>query len=343
MNRINVREFINDKTKKYVLVLGEAGYGDRIQVLLEAIEYCKKTGRYLVVNWNDQIWNENGKHDFYHYFSFTKDVKSIHFLDFFTILRAEQRNRDFTIFPTCWNREKDKLMSVKFNSKIYYNQKYNSFINNKSVQNIINNKTDDFCETLVIFPGNGLRTYSYRFFNKIILNQKYREKIQNEPDFKNICQEPYICIHLRGTDRSLKSKFNNNSNNADEYVNSILNKILMRKNKNIKTFFICCDDNKLLDTFKKNRSEIAGLSGLRFYYHIEFLSKIKDVDIKQKGIHNIDEESLFKEGITKQDINYYTILDFVIMINSEEVISDGTSLYSNMAKSIKKFSSNGLI
>ena len=70
MYRINVTQFIRDKTKKYVLVLGEAGFGDRIQVLLEAMEYSKKTGRYLVVNWNDQIWNEKEKHDFYHYFSF---------------------------------------------------------------------------------------------------------------------------------------------------------------------------------------------------------------------------------------------------------------------------------
>lgn len=343
MNRINVTQFIKDKTKKYVLLLGEAGFGDRLQVLLEAMEYSKKTGRYLVVNWNDQIWNEKEKHDFHHYFSFTNDVKSIHFLDFLTILRAQERNNNFTIFPHCWNREKNKLITIKFNSKIYYNQKYNSFINNKSIQNIIKKKREDFSENLVIIPGNGFRSFTYSFFNKIILNQKYREKIQNEPDFKNLCQEPYICIHLRGTDRSLKTKFNNNSNNSDEYVNSILNKILMRENKNIKTFFICCDDNKLLDTFKKNRNEIAGLSGIRFYYHIDFLSKIKFVNVKNKGIHNIDEESLFKEGITKQDMNYYTILDFVIMINSEGVISDGKSLYSNMAKSIKKFSNNGLL
>ena len=343
MYRINVTQFIRDKTKKYVLVLGEAGFGDRIQVLLEAMEYSKKTGRYLVVNWNDQIWNEKEKHDFHHYFSFTNDVKFIHFLDFFTILRVQQRNRNFTIFPPCWNQEKKKLMNIKFNSKIYYNQKYNSFINNKSIENIIKNKNQDFSENLVIIPGNGYRSYTYSFFNNIILNQKYREKIQNEPDFKNLCLEPYICIHLRGTDRSLKSKFNNNSNNSDEYVNSILNKILTRENKNIKAFFICCDDNKLLDTFIKNKGEIAGLSGLRFYFHVDFLSKIKVVDVKNKGIHNIDEDSLLKEGITKQNINYYTILDFVIMINSEDIISDETSLYSFMAKNIKKFSSNGLL
>lgn len=343
MYRINVKQFVEDKTKKYVLVLGEAGFGDRLQVLLEAMEYSKKTGRYLVVNWNDQIWNEKERYDFHHYFSFTNDVKYIHFLDFFNILRVQQRNNNFTIFPPCWNREKNKLINIKFDSKRHYNLKYNSFINNKSIQNIIKNKKEDFSENLVIIPGNGFRTYTYRFFNKIILNQKYQEKIQNEPDFKNLCEEPYICIHLRGTDRSLKTKFNNNSNNSDEYVNSILNKILMRENKNITSFFICCDDNKLLEIFKKNRKEMSGLSGLRFYYHIDFLSKIKDVDLKHKGIHNIDEESLLKEGITKQDINYYTIFDFVIMINSEEIISDGTSLYSKMATNIKRFSSNGLI
>lgn len=343
MYRINVKQFIDDNTKKYVLVLGEAGFGDRLQVLLEAMEYSKKTGRYLVVNWNDQIWNEKGKHDFHHYFSFTNDVKYIHFLDFFTILRAQERNNKFTIFPPCWNQEKNKLINIKFDSKKNYNQNYNLFINNKSIQNIIKDKKEDFSENLVIIPGNGYRNYTYSFFNKITLNQKYQEKIQNEPDFKNLCQEPYICIHLRGTDRSLKTQFNNNSNNSNEYVNSILNKILMRENKNIRSFFICCDDNKLLDTLKKNKNEMPGLSELRFYYHIDFLSKIKNVDVKNKGIHNIDEESLLKEGITKQDINYYTIFDFVIMINSEGIISDEKSLYSKMATNIKKFSSNGLL
>lgn len=276
MRRINLSGFINDKTMKYVLVLGEAGFGDRLQVLLEAMEYSKKTGRYLVVNWNDQIWNEKEGHDFYHYFSFTKDVKYIHFLDFLTILRVHRINRDFTIFPPCWNLEKNNLLKVKFNSKLYYNQKYNSFINDKLIKDIIKNKKEDFAENLVVLPGNGFRTYTYNFFNKIMLNQKYKEKIQNEPDFKNLCQEPYICIHLRGTDRSLKTKFNNNSNNSDEYVNFIMNKILMRENKNIKTLFICCDDNKLLELLKK-REEI---DGFRFYYHIDF--PLKDKECRRK-------------------------------------------------------------
>jgi len=343
MNRINIREFIKDKTKKYILVLGEAGFGDRLQVLLEAIEYSKKTGRYLVVNWNDQIWNEKERHDFYHYFSFTNDIKYIHFLDFINILRVHTRDPSFIIFPRCWNREKKRLMNIRFNSKTYYNDMYNSFINNKSIHNIIKNKKEDFSEKLVIFPGNGMRSYTYKFFNKIILKQKYKEKIQNEPDFKNICKEPYICIHLRGTDRSLKSKFNNNSNNSDEYVKSIIDKIIFRKNKNIKAFFICCDDNKLLYSFKKNIKDVDEVNGLQFHYHIEFLSKIKSVDVKNKGIHGASEESLLKVGITKQDINYYTIFDFIIMINSEDIISDGYSIYSNMAKSIKKFSCNGLL
>ena len=66
---VTEKELMRYKSEKYTLLKGCEGFGDRLQCLLQAIEYCKKTGRTLIVDWEDEHWcHEEGK-GFDYYFS----------------------------------------------------------------------------------------------------------------------------------------------------------------------------------------------------------------------------------------------------------------------------------
>lgn len=54
--------------KKYLIVKGCAGLGNRLFTICSAIEYCKKTGRTLFVDWSDGLLGPKGENVFNEYF-----------------------------------------------------------------------------------------------------------------------------------------------------------------------------------------------------------------------------------------------------------------------------------
>jgi len=46
--------------EKYLVLKGCAGLGNRLITLLKAIQYCKKTGRRLYVDWADGMFAGGG-------------------------------------------------------------------------------------------------------------------------------------------------------------------------------------------------------------------------------------------------------------------------------------------
>ena len=50
------------------------------------------------------------------------------------------------------------------------------------------------------------------------------------------------------------------------------------------------------------------------------------------GMHKLNENLLKKMSLTKNDVNLYTLLDFCILLNAQEVICDRHTFYSNTAK-----------
>ena len=87
-----------DGKEKFTLLKGCEGFGDRLQCLLQAIEYSEKTGRTLVVDWEDDDWcHEEGK-GFDHYFSID-GIKSIS-LDKFKSIASD--NQAMTTYPKGW-------------------------------------------------------------------------------------------------------------------------------------------------------------------------------------------------------------------------------------------------
>ena len=52
--------------KKYILLKGYEGFGDRLENLLQTISYCRKTNRVLVVDWSDYMWTNDLNYGFDH-------------------------------------------------------------------------------------------------------------------------------------------------------------------------------------------------------------------------------------------------------------------------------------
>ncbi len=53
---------------RYLIVKGTCGLGNRLMVLANALEYCEKTGRTIIVDWCDGMFTSKGKNAFTEYF-----------------------------------------------------------------------------------------------------------------------------------------------------------------------------------------------------------------------------------------------------------------------------------
>ena len=49
---------------KFVIFKGFEGFGDRLQCLLQIIQYSNITNRILVIDWSDEHWSKEKSGDF---------------------------------------------------------------------------------------------------------------------------------------------------------------------------------------------------------------------------------------------------------------------------------------
>ncbi len=61
--------------KKYLIVKGCAGLGNRLITLSKAIQYAQKTQRQLYVDWTDGMFADPGTNAFYRYFQLSSDIE----------------------------------------------------------------------------------------------------------------------------------------------------------------------------------------------------------------------------------------------------------------------------
>ena len=62
--------------QKYLILKGCAGLGNRIFSILNAISYCKKTGRKLIIDWSDGQFGKKHNNIFQNFFFIDDDVFS---------------------------------------------------------------------------------------------------------------------------------------------------------------------------------------------------------------------------------------------------------------------------
>lgn len=56
------------RNKKYLVLKGCAGLGNRLITLMGAIRYCERTQRILYVDWADGMFDQEGQNAFTQYF-----------------------------------------------------------------------------------------------------------------------------------------------------------------------------------------------------------------------------------------------------------------------------------
>ncbi len=72
---------------------------------------------------------------------------------------------------------------------------------------------------------------------------------------------------------------------------------------------------------------------ISIYKKGEAVSNINIETQKKSGVHLVDLKD--NKEISKHELNLLCLRDFCLMINAKEIVSDGISLYSNMAKRLK--------
>jgi hypothetical protein len=83
---------------KYLIVKGVAGLGDRFATLANAIEYARKSGRILLVDWSDGVFGTKGDNVFYRYFRLS-DIPYATSID--TIFEGS----GLTCYPDLWAKQ----------------------------------------------------------------------------------------------------------------------------------------------------------------------------------------------------------------------------------------------
>ena len=307
---------------KCIILKSIEGFGDRLEWLLQSIEYSKKTNRILIIDWSDEMWGDNDS-NFEDYF-FLNKLKYLTLNNF----KNNYYSKNMSIIPKIWN---NKLFLHP--NKDLYNTEYILNNDNNIINDIINNHSKDFNEDIVVISGIKNRTFIYSNFKYIKLNIILKNNIYNTTIYKQLQYIPYICIHLRGGDKliELNRKLQNKSNNLNLYVKNITSKLIkINMNKNIKNILILSDTKILLDYLKLKLKKIGNY---KIYTSKNFLLDNNLINI---GLHNLCKEELERNNLTKKIINFYTILDFYLLLNSKIIINDDISLFSNMAIKIKE-------
>lgn len=299
---------------KYVFLKGGQGFADRLQVLILIISYSKKTNRILVVDWYDKIWAGNTDYDFYYYFTLSSNINWITYDEFKAIYLKNKST--LSLIPNIWIKTNNLFKkNTNFDMSVFKENinEYKSFVQDGEIYEIIDNKRQDFEEDIVVITSNIRRKYKFIQFKNLFLKNTIKNKIASFEIVNKIKNIDYICVHLRGTDRRVSKKHNNNSNNYREYTENIKNKLINRTYKDIKNLVIISDSIVLIEEFEKLLEDDYTL-----YYSENILNKF--YRNSKTGMHKLNENLLKTMSLTKNDVNLYTLLDFCILLNAKEII-----------------------
>lgn len=304
---------------KYCVLKGIEGFGDRLQCLLQAIQYCEYTKRILVIDWRDSNWQQDESDKIENYFSI-ENIKTENINSFLS-----KHSRSNSVNPNSWV---DKISDSKY-QKFLYNKEY-SQVDNKIYKLIIHNKKNDFKEDIVVYPGIGHRSFVSKYFKYIKFNDHIVQKANKTLGYENLKSFEYNCIHLRSQNKiwsgsprilkNLKERINNKFPDRKSYFDFLFQKH-KDNNQGNKTVLIS-DDLICSNDFNKS------------YFNGELINLTKRYNSYNNlcGIH----KKIFECKKQKKMLNIDMLKDFYIMLQSKNIINDEISLFSNMAIFLKK-------
>ncbi len=154
---------------KYFIFRGCEGFGDRLQCLSQAIQYCFTSGRILVIDWRDRHWTQEKCHSIYEYLTI-KNIKTIDIKNFLD----NHYHKKLSIFNEEW---RDKI-SQENTMKYMYNEKMSLPGKNKILQKIIKKEVKDFAEDIVVYNGVFFRVWNKTFLNFITFSSKVYDLVE---------------------------------------------------------------------------------------------------------------------------------------------------------------------
>ena len=320
----SIKKYLNTPNLKFILFKGKEGFADRLQCLLQAIKYALATNRILVIDWRDEDWSHDINQPINTYFDL-KGVKNMYIEDFFEIWNEEKNS--LTIYPLAWK-------------EFIENPNCDSFLKNpifhlpnqaKCIEDICINKLEDFDEDIIVYPGIHHRTFDTKYLQCIELSNFVREKILAFYRQNSLESKKYDVIHLRGGSKkwmggklpynSLVKEGHNKWKNAYEYMDFLYEKYISESAQNREAeLFLISDTHKLISLWQEK------------YKIGKRVPNIASHNLIESGIHKLKKKDIIRnKNISKLEINFECIRDFILMLNSRILIGDEVSLFSNMA------------
>lgn len=306
--------------KKYAVLKGVAGWGDRLQCLLQTIGYARKTGRSMVVDWRDSDWTHDPSEPIEKWFSFSgiNTTPLSEFLDSWRGGKGAMRS-----FPEVWS---EVLDSPDYRRWIYKTQYYNA-VEHSHLQKITNGSPDHEHE-VVVCPGVGARFFAYSDCGAINPEPWLKDRISSFAREQGLKAGGYDVVHLRGGSKS--------------WAGGVVP--LKGLDDRIKKAWPT-RDSYLADMEARYRARLGGAEALEVVILTDSAQLGRDwvesfsfgrmiptfnEHLRESGIHKLTRDELAPLGVSKEDLNYETLRDFCVMLNARHVVGDGMSVFSKM-------------
>lgn len=319
--------------KKFILIKGCAGLGNRLITLCSAIEYCKLTNRLISVDWSDGLYGYPGDNVFEKYFSLNNS-KTI------SVEKIKQYNDiGMSVYPNEFEgnlhlnihslyQQVSNNYFCKFPPNAYSFLKANMFSSHWALKsNIKGNETTDITAYLRIlfkksgFPLGGclqnhiqedivifadyVPLFIEKNINNLIINPTILDTINK---FVNINQiDQTIGVHIRSTDLTP-------TKNIILLINAI------KKENKAEKIFLSTDSLDIQTEFMRN------------FEHVVVYDKFTPVLKNKIGLHqwasmsaNHDKaEQIFKDSI----------VDMYLLSKCKKLFYQGNSSFSIVAKAL---------
>ena len=304
------------------------GFGDRLQCLLQVIQYARATNRFLVLDWRDSDWTHDPNITTDYFFSL-KDVPTFGLNEFLAYWRSHKKS--LKIVPNVWRQ---KLESPDYSNWIY-DKAFWTDPENELLDLVVSSKKRDFDAEVVVYCGVGKRSFTYADANAVHLSRWVQDRIKR--DFFDERLEPrlYGVIHLRGGSKSwagghvplqdLRQRIDGLWPNQISYLESMHGAYLSIPNlsdypENFRSILVS-DSKDLCEAWVRR-------------YRFGTTLRTHNEKIAESGLHKLAPKDLqeISPTFSKAELNYELLRDFALMLNAKYIIGDGVSLFSDMAQ-----------
>ena len=312
---------------RFVVYKGLEGWGDRIQVGLEAVRYARLTNRIVVFDWRDRDWSgETGRIlESFLRFEGVRSFELESFLEYF-----EAYSDKLTVFPPAWARfvtDGDYVNRVR-------GQAFRWPSDDVPRSEIVNLKAPDVEADVVIIPF-GSRNFWWADFRHIQLSELVRPVLKAFFRQAGLAFGQYDAVHLRAGSKTwdvrrkmqkqLSEKINEKFPTEASYLDYLVQQVrTIRRDPSTVPLMVISDSRDMAQKF------------IELVPDARFLGQSFGGEIPGSGIHMASGEDLRAKGLNRYDLNIEMLRDFAVLLNAREVFSDDLSMFSNTAKRIPK-------